>query len=610
MSTPSLKMAARFAGFVAIVLMASPVGAFEFNPAGELVPGSGSGRRDSTVYVPGMTFPIEDAPAYLNSQVWGHGGYQGPGGGQCDEENYSYPWWDNFCESRSWDTPLCPTSTGHQGQDIRASTCADNTHWVVAPDDGTIAGLGSYSMTLAADDGTQYRLMHMAMDRLAVGRGDRVSAGDRLGLVSNDFGGTPTTIHLHFEIWQNVASVGGVTPVPPYASLIEAYDGGSVPSCGIVPAGGGIIDNDDPCFQLFGPSTYWRYVTGAGHGGDFYWTHGFVNDTPSNTARWTIDMAAAGRYRVEVNNNRDWIVANGFDQSMRTIYEVRHSGRDESLIVDQSAADAWVSLGEYDFAAGGSQHVNVIDNTGETGERKIVADALRLTPVGGGSCDAAECAGRGGCDAWGGCEAVGDVCARNGERQRTCTTYSCSGAECVAGAPTTEREACTPSGPAAGPWTATTACAGFAEPCGEVGEQTEEREVCEGGATTTETRTAACERDTDRQVVADWGGWGECIQTADGYAASRSRTVCSGGAASTETERQACDGPGGAPDTGIGPDAGGDGDTGGGPRSVPTTTKSDTGCSGCAVGASPVGTVWAVFLLAAAVLPGRLRQRR
>ena len=34
---------------------------------GDLVPGSGTGLFDETNYLPGMRFPIEDAPAYLNS---------------------------------------------------------------------------------------------------------------------------------------------------------------------------------------------------------------------------------------------------------------------------------------------------------------------------------------------------------------------------------------------------------------------------------------------------------------------------------------------------------------------------------------------------------------
>jgi len=38
-------------------------------------------------------------------------------------ENYSYPWQDNFCETRDFEVGQCATGMGHQGQDIRPSSC-------------------------------------------------------------------------------------------------------------------------------------------------------------------------------------------------------------------------------------------------------------------------------------------------------------------------------------------------------------------------------------------------------------------------------------------------------------------------------------------------------
>lgn len=193
---------------------------FTYMPPGELIAGSGDGATDPTVYAPGMRFPIEQAPAFANSQVWGHGGGQGPGGGQCDVENFSYPWWDNYCETRTWDMPLCPSGEGHQGQDIRASTCDKDVHWAVAAVDGTITNVGSYSVYLTAADGTRFDYLHMS--NVQVGIGQEVTTGQHLGLVSNQFGGTPTTVHLHFNIRQFVEDVGTVY-VPTYMSLVESY---------------------------------------------------------------------------------------------------------------------------------------------------------------------------------------------------------------------------------------------------------------------------------------------------------------------------------------------------------------------------------------------------
>jgi murein DD-endopeptidase MepM/ murein hydrolase activator NlpD len=194
---------------------------FEYLPPGDLLAGSGEGRVDFEVYAPGMRFPMETGPAFANSQVYSAGGGQGPGGGQCDDSNYSYPWRDNYCEIRSWDMPLCPAGTGHQGQDIRAATCDNDVHWVVAAVAGTITSIGSYSVYLTGPDGTRYDYLHMGSVQVAVNQ--EVTMGQRIGRVSNEFGGTPTTIHLHFNLRQFVEGVGTVY-VPPYMSLVTAYE--------------------------------------------------------------------------------------------------------------------------------------------------------------------------------------------------------------------------------------------------------------------------------------------------------------------------------------------------------------------------------------------------
>jgi murein DD-endopeptidase MepM/ murein hydrolase activator NlpD len=194
---------------------------FTYDPPGQLVAGSGKGRVDTNVYAPDMLFPMKDGEAFANSQVWGRGGLNGGGGTQCDKQNFSYPWHDNYCETRSWDMPLCPSGAGHQGQDIRAADCKDKTHWVVAAVDGRITNVGTYSVYLTAEDGTRYDYLHMA--NVAVKEGDRVKQGQELGLVSNQFNGEATTVHLHFNIKQNVAGVGSVY-VPTYLSLVTSYE--------------------------------------------------------------------------------------------------------------------------------------------------------------------------------------------------------------------------------------------------------------------------------------------------------------------------------------------------------------------------------------------------
>ena len=203
-------------------------------PAGDLIPKSGSGYLDRTVWSPSLCFPFAE-DAFANSQVYGAGGGMGPKDhpSQCDPMNYTLPWRDNFCESRGYASPLCASGKGHQGQDIRPATCKKDVHWVVAAEDGIITDIGTYTVTLTGSAAPHrvYRYLHMRMNQLAVKEGAAVKAGANLGKASNDFGGTPTTIHMHFEIRSGVSgtSTDGKpvvlhTFLPPYQSLVAAYD--------------------------------------------------------------------------------------------------------------------------------------------------------------------------------------------------------------------------------------------------------------------------------------------------------------------------------------------------------------------------------------------------
>ncbi|MEZ4454662.1 MAG: peptidoglycan DD-metalloendopeptidase family protein [Nannocystaceae bacterium] len=219
---------ARLPSIAALLVVGAPslVAAEEpfYSPVGELVPGSGSGRKDDKVYAPGIRYPLEKGPSYPNSQVWGVGGSNGPAGSQCDAKNYSYPWHDNYCETRSWDMPLCPAGTGHQGQDIRAPTCEKGIHNVVAVAPAVVTNIpdnpDDYATYLNRADGTRFDYLHG--EQTVVKLQQQVATGDLIEKVSNHFGGTATSIHCHFNIKQDVGGFGFVY-VPPYTSLIEAY---------------------------------------------------------------------------------------------------------------------------------------------------------------------------------------------------------------------------------------------------------------------------------------------------------------------------------------------------------------------------------------------------
>jgi len=200
---------------------------FTYSPAGKLTPSnSGRGRLgDNYIYAPGIRFPLESGPAYLNSQVYGIGGYLGPKGSLCNEKNYQYPWNDNYCEKRRWGMPLCDGGKGHQGVDIRTTTCEKKKYYAVAVEDGTITYIGKYTVKLRGESGRTYRYLHLDSPSVLVKRGEKVSRGDRLGLVSNNMGSTKTSIHLHFDMKQTIKIDGESKKVyvPPYTSLVDAY---------------------------------------------------------------------------------------------------------------------------------------------------------------------------------------------------------------------------------------------------------------------------------------------------------------------------------------------------------------------------------------------------
>lgn len=210
---------------------------FSYRPAGDLTPLSAPDNIlvDEFVYDGDIVFPAEGA-VFLNSQVYGHGGSQaalnGLTGDQCHDENYNYPWRDNFCEKRGKDQYFCADG-GHTGVDIRPETCDKEVHWAVAPEAGEVYYIGSYSVRLMADDGTWWQFLHLDMDNLAVVEGQRVEPGDHIGRFSNVFydsegNKVPTTVHMHVDMKEAYAPSSGDEPfidrVSPYMTLVAAYE--------------------------------------------------------------------------------------------------------------------------------------------------------------------------------------------------------------------------------------------------------------------------------------------------------------------------------------------------------------------------------------------------
>ena len=241
---------------------------FSYFSPGFIVPESGlrkdlGGRPDYTVYAR-LRFPLKDAPAFANSQSfnnWGDCDFTGRsvrnprlknqayscnvnGRGLVFNEaappNYSYPWRDNFCEHRRYFVGQCPGGEGHQGQDIRPSSCtlfndgADRClpyrHDVVAAHDGFILrALKQEAVYLFINTTTTHarvRYMHMNPNQLdadGIVSGKLVHEGDVLGKVGNyNHRERGTTYHLHFDM--QVPTKLGWVFVNPYMTLVSAYE--------------------------------------------------------------------------------------------------------------------------------------------------------------------------------------------------------------------------------------------------------------------------------------------------------------------------------------------------------------------------------------------------
>ena len=239
---------------------------FTYYAPGDLLPGTGmqgrGGRADTTVYSI-IRFPIAHAPAYVNSQSfmnWGNcdltgiirlGGRGRDAAYRCrvnelplvndETRNYAYPWRDNFCEHRHYEVVQCPAGLGHQGEDIRPSTCklrnegADRCEPyqddVVAVRDGmALRAAGDEALYLVVDapgEHERFRYLHMnphMLDLAGMVSGRALKEGEVLAPVG-DYGAREggTSYHLHFNM--QVPTRQGWIFVNPYMTLVASYEG-------------------------------------------------------------------------------------------------------------------------------------------------------------------------------------------------------------------------------------------------------------------------------------------------------------------------------------------------------------------------------------------------
>jgi hypothetical protein len=219
---------------------------FIYRPTGDIIAGSGyrkqGGRADFTAYSQ-IRFPLERTPAFVHSQAFRDRSSNGKPLDELVGSVTTYPWQDNFCESRSFGVGQCASGYGHQGEDIRPAPCPtsnqgsqdaercepDRQTIVAVRDSVVIRSPKQQAATLQINTRTEhvrFRYMHMnptAMDADGLLNGRHVDEGEKIGVVSNYMDHpNGTSRHLHFDV--QVFTRDGWLWVNPYVTLVSAYE--------------------------------------------------------------------------------------------------------------------------------------------------------------------------------------------------------------------------------------------------------------------------------------------------------------------------------------------------------------------------------------------------
>ncbi|MBK8172481.1 MAG: hypothetical protein IPK60_19365 [Sandaracinaceae bacterium] len=191
--------------------------------------------------------------------------------------------------------------------------------------------------------------------------------GDGRATPYNSPGSHPHNDHIHMEL----SVEGGQRATAFFSGPMDAPVSGG---CAALPAVGGVVDNSSTCFQAFGNDTGWRHVAGAGIESSYVWTNAASASAPSNWGRWALNLSTAGTYTVEVHLVAEHAV---FD---RARYSIVHNEEADTVMLDQHAANGWVTLGDFDFVAGGAQSVALYDDAPGTvvSDQHLCFDAIRV----------------------------------------------------------------------------------------------------------------------------------------------------------------------------------------------------------------------------------------
>jgi MYXO-CTERM domain-containing protein len=184
--------------------------------------------------------------------------------------------------------------------------------------------------------------------------------------------------------------------------------------CAQLPADG-VIDERSNCYVAGGDPRFWRHET-VGVGGTLDWTQTTNAAAPANFAEWIVKTGRSGKFHVDVA-----LDGGTFGTSKQAAYQIAHAGVVDTVVVDQTSASGYVSLGDFAFAGSGDEHVLLGDDTGEQGT-KLLFDAIRVqsldAPGDAGGCGG--CATGGGAGAGSALVALVTIFRRRKTRRKSC----------------------------------------------------------------------------------------------------------------------------------------------------------------------------------------------
>lgn len=285
---------------------------------------------------------------------------------------------------------------GHTGWDY-AAVPPDR---VLAAADGTVVFAGNSddgcytpAQAVILDHGNGYRTLSWHLSAITVEPGQRVQAGEQIGVVGSS--GCSIGPHLHFQVQylgRDVDPYGWCGDRPdPWAANPAGQESvwlwDYMPSpCAPPPSEYIVVDDSSPGFAVRGE---WQQSS-LGYAGSARfsstgpvdleappWQVRRLNSTP-NVALWQPELPRPGSYRVLAYVP---YILNGLDDARTIRYQVRHSsGASEVLVNGEVAANAWVDLGIYTFDPADESWVSV-SSLSDDGGRGIWVDAVAWVPV-------------------------------------------------------------------------------------------------------------------------------------------------------------------------------------------------------------------------------------